>query len=415
MPKTIEPIRTLMAPSLSLTSYLTLARREPLSYEPKLLPQAGSALIWLHCSDPERALELVQLGQRLAAQRTKAQLLLTLSADVTAPAGLPDEVILDHPPSENPKDVSKFLNHWQPACLIWVGPGLRPSLLHGAQKQGFPSVLVDADELKIEGKTRWLPDSLRATLQLFTRIYARDAASGFRIRRMVGMYGPVEDSGALQENSPALACSETDLEDLGEALKGRPVWLASRVQTGELDAVLAAHKASIKLSPRMLLIIVPDDPLDAGAALTACEEGGWRVALWDNGEMPDEKAHILLAEDAAELGVFYRIAPMSFVGSSLISGQGGRDPFEAAALGSAVLYGPGVRNYLEAYSRLAQAGAARIVKDANSLSAAVAGLLAPDKVAKMVHAGWEVISEGALVTDRIVDHLNDAMDERGSP
>ena len=404
-----------MAPSLSLTTYLTLARREPLLYQPKILPRAGSALIWLHCSEPERAVELVQLGQRLASQRTQAQILLTLSPGAKPSGSLPDDVILDHAPSENPTDVAKFLQHWQPAVLIWLGPGLRPSLLHGSQKQSIPMVLVDASELRIESKTRWLPDSLRATLQLFTRIYARDAAGGFRLRRLVGMYGPVEDSGALQEQSPALSCSETDLEDLGEALKGRPVWLAARVQTGELRAVLSAHKSTVKLSPRMLLIILPEDPLDAGAALTACEEGGWRVALWDNGEMPGEKSQILLAEDASELGVFYRIAPMSFVGSSLISGQGGRDPYEPAALGSAVLYGPGVRNHLDAYSRLAQAGAARIVKDADSLASAVAGLLAPDKVAKMVHAGWEVISEGALVTDRIVEHLNDAMDERGSP
>ena len=203
-----------MAPSLSLTTYLTLARREPLLYEPKLSPTRGSALIWLHSSDPERANELVQLGQRLAAQRNQAQLLLTISSGQELPDGKPDGVTFDWAPSENPADVAKFLNHWQPACLLWLGPGLRPSLLYGTQRQSIPMVLVDADELSIESRTRWVPDSLRSTLQLFTRIYARDAKSGFRIRRMVGMSGPVEDSGALKEQSPVLSCSETDLEDL---------------------------------------------------------------------------------------------------------------------------------------------------------------------------------------------------------
>lgn len=405
-----------MAPSLSLTTYLTFARREPLSWEPNIAPRSSSALVWVHSADPHRATLMSQLGQRIAAQRSDAQVLLTLSPGQQPPKNLPDDILFSEAPSENPADVAKFLNHWEPDALIWIGPWLRPALLQGSNDRGIPMVLVDAEELSLEQKNwRWLPDSLRATLQLFTCIFARDVHSGFRLRRALGFDREIEDSGPLQEDSPALTCSETDLEDLGEAMKGRPVWLAARVQIGELDAVLTAHRASMRLSPRMLLIVVPDDPRDAGAVLSAFEEGGWRVSLWDNGEMPDEKTQILLAEDAAELGLFYRIAPMSFLGSSLIAGQGGRNPYEPAALGSAILYGPSVGQHLEAYSRLAKAGAARIVKDGDSLSAAVTSLLAPDKLAKMVHAGWEIVSESALVTDRIVDRVNTAMDEKGAP
>ncbi|SHH44603.1 3-deoxy-D-manno-octulosonic acid transferase [Cognatishimia maritima] len=403
-----------MAPSLSLKTYLTLARREPLAWSPNLSRDRDKALIWLHCAEPGHYRELLQLGQRLQKQRGGCQILITQGPDQPRMTDLPEGVLSCNCPSENPLDVAKFLNHWQPDVLIWKGRWLRPSLLSGAQKTGVPMVLVDASEPAIENKSlRWIPDSLRATLDLFGRIYAVDPASAFRLRRILGPQALIDDSGALQEDNPALGCVETDLEDLGEALKGRPVWLASYLHKGELEAVLTAHRASIRLSPRMVLIIVPKDPLDAGAVLTACEDGGWRVSLWDNGEMPEEKTHILLAEDARELGLFYRIAPVSFLGSSLVSGQGGSNPFEPAALGSAILYGPGISNYLEAYSRLAKAGAARIVKDADTLSAALASLMAPDKVAKMVHAGWEVVSEGALVSDRIIDHLNDAMDQRG--
>ena len=68
---------------------------------------------------------------------------------------------------------------------------------------------------------------------------------------------------------------------------------------------------------------------------------------------------MLVSEDTKELGLWYRVAPVTLMGSSMVSGEGGRNPLEAAALGSAVLYGPGVRDYLDSYSRLAQAGAAR--------------------------------------------------------
>jgi len=96
--------------------------------------------------------------------------------------------------------------------------------------------------------------------------------------------------------------------------------------------------------------------------------------------------------------------------SSLMPGAGGRDPYAPAALGSAVLYGPNVSRYMGAYSRLAAAGAARIVKDAPTLQAAVIRLTAPDRAAQMAHAAWEVISDGAEATDSLLALVEDTLD-----
>lgn len=402
-----------MAPSLSLTAYLAFARRESSHWQqPDRLRPEGN-LIWVHCAATADAIAMVQLGLKLATLRDDGHVILTLSENKERPEGLPDNVQCVETPSENPADVARFLHHWEPAVLLWKGPAVRPALINGAHERGVLSVLVDADELSLEHRNwRWLPDSLKATLQLFTKIYARDTASGFRLRRMLGMEAQVEDSGPLLEDSPALSCSASDLDDLSESLTARPVWLAARIQPEELSTVLTAQRSTMRLSPRLLLILVPDRPEHAADIRAECEAGNWRVSHWDDAEMPEERTQILLAENAAELGLFYRVAPITFLGSSLVSGHGGRNPFEPAALGSAVLYGPGVRQYLQAYSRLARAGAARIVKDVDSLSAALAGLMAPDKVAKMVHAGWETVSEGAIVSDHILEQINEILDQK---
>ncbi|NOR32353.1 MAG: 3-deoxy-D-manno-octulosonic acid transferase, partial [Sulfitobacter sp.] len=102
----------------------------------------------------------------------------------------------------------------------------------------------------------------------------------------------------------------------------------------------------------------------------------------------------------------------SFLGSSLHSGPGGCDPFEAAALGSAVLYGPKVRRFLPSYTRLAAEGAARIVNDATALGTAVSRLIAPDQAAVMAHAGWDVISRGAALTDKVIDLVQETLDQQ---
>ncbi len=67
-------------------------------------------------------------------------------------------------------------------------------------------------------------------------------------------------------------------------------------------------------------------------------------------------------------------------------------------------------DHLDAYSRLAAAGAARIVKDADGLGSAVLRLIAPDLAASMAHSGWEVVSEGAEVIDSVIDLVQSALD-----
>ena len=110
------------------------------------------------------------------------------------------------------------------------------------------------------------------------------------------------------------------------------------------------------------------------------------------------------------MGLWYRLAPITFMGSSLQSGQWGRDPNEPAAHGSAILYGPYVRRYLSSYTRFAEAGAARIVRDAETLGTAVKRLIPADQSAAMAHAAWDVASQSAGVTDKILDLVQDTLD-----
>ena len=126
--------------------------------------------------------------------------------------------------------------------------------------------------------------------------------------------------------------------------------------------------------------------------------------------MPDETTQMILTETPGELGLWYRLAPLVFLGGSLVPGHGGEDPLEAAVHGTALLYGPNVGRHLPAYSRLAEAGAARIVRDFDSLSAAVSQLIAPDRAAAMAHAGWDVVSQGAALTDELLTLAGDWLD-----
>ncbi|WP_372886353.1 3-deoxy-D-manno-octulosonic acid transferase [Shimia sp.] len=402
-----------MARSLGLAAYLAFVRREPPILKDPGPPRPAGTLVWLHCADPARAASLARLGLRLAAQRGDVQLILTTPPGQPIAGPLPRGVSVVDSPSENPGDIRLFLDHWQPDVCLWLGPWLRPALIDAAHRRRVSLFLLDADEPALEHR-RWrlVPEPIKGTLPLFDAILGHSTEAAARLSRLAPVLDRMHRSGPLLDESPALPCNGTDLEDLTQALGGRPVWLASQVHPDEVDTVLAAHRALLRLAHRTLLVIVPDEASAAPQLHEACRQQGWQVASWDDGDMPDARTQVLISEDKRELGLWYRIAPVSLIGGSLIAGEGGRNPFEAAALGSAVLYGPGVRNYLDSYSRLARAGAARIVKDADSLADALTMVSAPDKAAEMAHAGWEVVSEGAEVSDQIIALVQDALDAR---
>lgn len=400
-----------MSRSLSLSAYLAYSRRTGRVGQPPTQARPAGPLIWAHAVDPPRANALIYLAERLAAQRQGLHMLLT--TDGAQPVRLPrgGSVLWQALPEDGVPAAEAFLSHWRPDIGLWTGGNLRPAFLACATQRDVPLYLIDADEALIAGAAwRLCPDLPRAILSGFTEILARNETAARLLRRAGAPERIVSVTGAFREGAMILPVDMAERNEMAERLRGRPLWLAAMVRREELATVLEAHRAVSRLAHRSLLILVPDD-LDDGAHIRAVlDQQGWRVAVWSEHEVPGETTQIILGDTRGDMGLWYRLASVTFMGSSLISGQHGRDPNEPVAHGSAILYGPNVGRYLNRYSNYAEAGAARIVRDAETLTAAVQRLIAPDQAAVMAHAAWDVASRGAEVTDRILDTVLDRLD-----
>ena len=396
----------------SLTAYLALARgHDRLIAEAAQWPaRPAEPVLWLHSDTVTRLDTLLTLVKRLRFQRDDFALLLTCDS-VTGDRFESEGYHVGAPPAESLSDVGRFLDHWRPDILVWAGNGLRPALIHETSRSGCHMLLVDAaDTPWRQPAKRFLPDASAGALSLFHNILAQDKRAASRLRRMGVSDNRIEVTSPLEPEIFPLSSPDGLHEELTTALAGRPVWLAANMERGEADDILRAHRRAARLAHRLLLIAVPADPADEPMIADLCVEIGLRLARWEHGAMPDENTQVLLAGDDGELGLWYRLAPLSFLGGSLVGQTGGQSPMMAAALGSAILYGPNVGRHLDAYSRLVAAGAARIVKDMDSLSAAVTHLIAPDRAAAMAHAGWNVVSAGAETADLILSQINDWLD-----
>ncbi|WP_296763616.1 glycosyltransferase N-terminal domain-containing protein [Sediminimonas sp.] len=401
---------------LGLPGYMALAHGGPGDARadgPSLPPRPTGELVWGHAASPRGARALAALAERLAAQRPGTGFLLTTAADDTMAPPPQDDMIVQPAPPEYIPAIEAFLAHWKPDLCIWTEGALRPALIECAGAAGIAMILADAEEASLAPiRRRPWPDPARAVLQRFDTVLANNANAARRLERLGVPADRIRVTGRLQIGGIAPPCDEADIAALEAAIAGRPVWLAAMVQPGEIAAIAAAHRAALKSAHRRLLIVMPDAKDNHADIARALDAGGWRVAHWARGERPAEATQVLLTGAARDPGLWYRLAPVALIGSSLEPGHGGRDPYAAAALGSAILHGPNVGHHRAAYDRLAAAGAARMVRDADTLAAALVQVIAPEQAAAMAHAAWEVVTEGAEVTDRLIALAQDVLDRR---
>ncbi len=154
---------------------------------------------------------------------------------------------------------------------------------------------------------------------------------------------------------------------LRAAVAGRPVLGAASTHPGEDDAVIAAHRMLRMRIPRLLTLIAPRHPERGPGIAEIARAGGLRAALRSQGQFPNENTDVYVFDTIGELGLFYSVTPIVFIGGSLVK-HGGQNPIEPAKLGAALLHGPHIGNFADVYRALDAGHGAAKVDDAHMLA-----------------------------------------------
>ena len=119
---------------------------------------------------------------------------------------------------------------------------------------------------------------------------------------------------------------------------------------------------------------------------------------------------VYLADTLGELGLFFRLVDIAFIGGSLVA-KGGHNPFEAARLGCVVLHGPDMTNCAAMAQALDAAGAGLTIGDADGMAVAVSRLLAePGECGRRAAAAARVAAEGDAVLEAVLMRLAPFLD-----
>jgi len=339
------------------------------------LPRPAGRLVWLHGASVGEAVSLLPFVERV--RRLGASALVTTGTVTSAELlgkRLPPGALHQYAPLDSPFFLRRFLAHWRPDAALVAESELWPNMIVELKRAGLPLAMING-RISDRSYRRWrkAPRLIGNLLSRFDLCLARSEGDGERLTALGAQRVLV--AGDIKFDAPALPADLIELAELSGLTSGRQIWIAASTHEGEEQIAAQAHKRLAEVFPDALTLIAPRHPERGEPIRRELAALGFACAQRSRGERPESGVGVYLCDTIGELGLFYRLAGVVFVGKSFVAG-GGQNPIEPARLASAILHGPMVDNFAEAYVALDEAGGAREIGRPEMLGEALIELFA---------------------------------------
>lgn len=369
-------------------------------------------LVWMHGASVGESLSMLPVIDEIVSRANAPSVLVTTGTVTSARLmreRLPEGAIHQFVPVDRLPYVMEFLDHWKPDVALWWESELWPNLITETHYRKTPMILVNA-RMSPPSFKRWQrwKRFARSLLGKFDLVLAQSDTDVSRFRALGAEH--VERMGNMKFAVPPLPCDEGTLAEIRSRAGLRPMWLAASTHAGEEEIAWQVHQHVSEQNPELLTIIAPRHP-DRGTEIAKrLRENGAIVAVRSNSEPITPDTMIYLADTMGELGLFFRLSPIVFMGKSLVP-AGGQNTIEPSRLGGAVITGPHFWNFDEITRLMVDAGGLEIVQDADGLARTVARDLAEPAVAQArAEAAHRFAEKESQVLELFMDRISPLLD-----
>lgn len=377
------------------------------------LKRPDGRLIWFHGASVGESISMLPLINKLLEIYPESHIMVTTgtttSADIMSKR-LPERAFHQYLPIDNPFFTTRFVRHWHPDLVLWFESDFWPAMLSSIKRKNIPLVLVNG---RISNKSfkRWQQFDFisKELLGCFTFCLGQSEEDAYRLR-VLG----ARDSmclGNIKFAGLPIPVDENKKIEITNQINGRPVWCVSATHEDEECKIGRFLKKLGETIPGLLTIIAPRHP-NRGSEIKQklIENYGLNIALRSAGEPITAETEVYLADSIGEMGIWYNLCPLVFIGGSLIP-HGGQNFMEPSRMRDAVVVGPHMHNFTEAMSRAKKADAIMQVNDVLELEELITSLLTNKELleAKRSLAYNWAIGE-AKVLDGIVEKVKGYID-----
>lgn len=351
---------------------------------------AENTVIWFHAASLGEVMQIGPLARHLAqVEKTKILVTTTTASGADWVARNMPDALHRFVPIDTPASVRRFLDSWTLSAAIFVEGDFGPRLIMESQKRNVPQILLNARDSRTRAR---FPKVFKSLLAPFSLITCRSDSVARDMRALGLPSGLIHVVPDLRLSLPRLAAPAAVTEALPDAIGARPLWLAASTHPADEGAVLAAHSQVMNAFPKALLIIAPRHPYRGEPLQQLADGQGFDVARRSLGDDVSAGTQVYIADTLGEIGAFFALSPITFLGGSF-GEEGGHNPYEPASFGSAILYGPRVKNFSDAYAALSDTRAANMVGEPEQLGAKVVEVLKSGQADVMGRAGAEFMEQ----------------------
>lgn len=369
-------------------------------------PKGG--LIWIHAASVGETNSVFPLIEKYCDRGLTVLLTTgTVSSARLASAKLPKNAIHQFVPYDAKPLVDRFLHAWRPDAAILVESEIWPAIIVALGRKRIPCIVVNG-RMSIPSLEKWqrIPGLGK---RVFGSLTASLTQSEVDAERFECLGVPrVESPGNLKYDTQPLPIDKDEFELLKSQIGERVCWLAASTHPGEEKLVVDSHLQLKVRFPGLLSIIVPRHPERGGEILDLCNGNGLDAVRRSKGSPIKKRDEVYIADTLGEIGLFYKLCGITFLGGSLV-GVGGHNPVEPAQLGCAILTGSQIHNNKRMFDELQAADGVQMVKGAEDLTIMVSNLLSKNERARELARNAKTVVDsgrGALKrSEELIDEI----------
>jgi 3-deoxy-D-manno-octulosonic-acid transferase len=311
--------------------------------------------------------------------------------------------------------VSRAIKRIRPSLLVLTELELWPNLVTAAKRHGAKVAVVNGrlGEKSFRGyrRLKWLVGRVLKQIDLIAvqnDEYAERFLALAAAPRSVCNTGSIKFDGARTDRRSA---EIQRLSHLAGITEGDIVFLAGSTQDPEEALALSVFENLSAEFPRLRLILVPRHPErfnDVAALLNSRGVRYQRRSLLSripNSEPRARAPRVTLIDAVGELGHWWGLAKIAFVGGSLTN-RGGQNMIEPAGYGAAVCFGPNTWNFRDVVTQFLNHEAAVVVHNEQELETFVRRCLTEPAFGESLgRRAQELVLRQQGATDRTIELL----------